>query len=90
MPLKGSGPKVGVWFVMRNRLTLGTARPPTVTVSVALRRESCQLLPITGSTPTPVPNVMVEVRLPSTNVELFVESNLTWLEHAVPQRVPRR
>lgn len=77
MPLNGSGANVGVWSVMRNRLTLGTTTPPTVTVSLALRRLSCQLSPTTGSTPTPVPKVMVLARLPSTKVELLVESNCT-------------
>lgn len=69
--------------MIKNRLTLGTDRVPTRTVSVALRRVSCQLLPTTGSTPTPVPKVIMLVRPPSTNVVLFEESNLTWLVHVL-------
>lgn len=70
-------------------LTFGTLTPPTLTVSFALRSVSCQLLPTTGSTPTPVPKVIVLERPPSTKVELFVESNCVWWEHAAPQRVPK-
>ncbi len=70
IPLKGSGPKVGVWSVMRNKLTPGTDNPPTATVSCALRKVSRQLFPITGSTPTPVAKVILVDRPPSTNVEL--------------------
>ena len=73
---------------MRNRLVLGTESVPTVTVSVALRSVSCQLLPITGSTPTPVANVIVVVLFPSTKVELLDESNWTWLAHGAPHSVP--
>lgn len=88
IPLNGSAANVGVWFVMRNRLTFGTLTPPTLTVSFALRSVSCQLSPMTGSTPTPVPKVIVLERPPSTKVLLFVASNFVWCEHAAPQRVP--
>lgn len=74
--------------MIRNRLTLGTLRVPIATVSRAVRKVSLQLLPMTGSTPTPVANVMELDRPPSTKVELFDESNLTWLAHAVPHWVP--
>jgi hypothetical protein len=42
---------------------------------------------MTGSTPTPVPKVMVLVRLKSVNVELLVPSNFFCFEH-VEQLVP--
>ena len=62
--------------------------PPTATVSVDVRSESCQLLPFTGVTPTPVPNVIVDVRPPSTNVLDLLELNWRWFLHAVPHAVP--
>ena len=77
MPLNVSGANVGVWFVIRNSSTFGVEIPPTVTVSFASRRVSCQLFPMTGSTPTPVPKVMVVVCFSSTKVELFVGSKAT-------------
>lgn len=73
--------------MITNRLTAGTLNPPTATVSFPLRRVSCQLLPMTGSTPTPVPKVMVEVRPPSTKVELLDGSNFFWFAHGEPQAV---
>ena len=69
-------------------LTFGTEMLPAVTVSVALRRVSCQLFPMTGSTPTPVAKVILLVRPPSTKVELFDGSNWTWFEHGAPHMVP--
>ena len=74
--------------MIRNKLTLGTLRVPIDTVSLALRKVSLQLFPMTGSTPTPVANVMEVERPPSTKVQLFDESNFTWLEQAVPHSVP--
>ncbi len=74
--------------MITNRLTAGTLNPPTATVSFPLRRVSCQLLPMTWSTPTPVPNVMVEVRPPSTKVELLDGSNFFWFAHGGLQAVP--
>lgn len=38
IPLNGSISNLGVWSVMRNKLTPGADKPPTDTVSVALRK----------------------------------------------------